>query len=181
MKVKLTGMLALTACLVAGWTVAAGAGDLYFGGGMKTTSFAGDLEPGKYVDIRPGSGTALIVGYAFDPHWGFEVGASRSWIRERFADRFADYLTIEAGPRFTPWPDLSYAPFVFAGVGTYDIDIVGVGFSGTGYFAGLGLENFADRHSVRLTFQGTSWTSDPEELEAPNFNFGLVYAYHLGR
>jgi hypothetical protein len=175
-------ILTLAAVLVFGAAAFASAGEFTLGGGMRTNSYGQDLARGKYVDLRAGAGWLVDAGYRVSPTLGFNLSLSQSLLNEHFSDTYARLRAVEAGPRYTLFPDHPLRPFVYGGLGWYELTITGVTWDGVGAYGGAGIEQFAGkRHSVRLTVQGTAWTGKGEfvDLKAPSFNTVLCYEYHF--
>jgi len=148
--------------------------------GLQTVSFGSDLE--EYYDIPAGAGPALTIGIPSILGVPFDINLGKRDTSDEGTDEDVKYQWVEFGPRFPFGREgARVRPEFFAGGGVYDLKIGDVELdSGTGFFAGLGIEDFvSDKISGRFRIKAVYWESDTYKTDAPSLNFSLMYGYHF--
>lgn len=180
MSRKLPASFFLLAILLFSTTGAQAESPVYFGIGLHTASFGGDLRPGTWVAIMPGPGVALNIGFNMSSKLALDVRAGRTFQRERFSNSRVNYDWVEVGPILYLTGLTKIRPFVSAGVGTYKIKTTGIDLEGTGIFASAGVEDSVSENlSAKLYVQGSRWEDTDFDLEVEAFNVGLIFNFTL--
>jgi hypothetical protein len=159
-------------------TVPAAAGGLYLGGGFQSNTFSNYLQTNwshkSAIGWNVNAGLRLSDKTAIDAAYGTSKHDKASGAKSKFT-------WIEFGPKFFFNTDSKIQPYVTLGAGSYDIDINGVEYSGTGGFAGAGIEERGGRnHVVGIFIKGNIWQDDSPYLEAVTLSGGLNYSYYFG-
>jgi len=142
--------------------------------GAQTVSFGADL--GKYYDIPPGPGPALLIG--FDVGVPIDLRFGRRVATEENTGEDVTYQWIEAGPHFAlgqKGADLQ--PDVFFGVGSYDLEIGSLQFDkALGGYAGLGIQELiSEKYLGRIEVKSAVWKSDTAKTDGVSLNLALFF------
>ncbi len=147
--------------------------------GAESVSFGADL--GEYYDIPIGPGVVAIVSI---PYLFFgaplDITVGQMIADEGNSGLEATYQWIEAGPRFIYGnEDDTIRPDIFAGVGSYDLEIGDFAFdTATGGYLGFGFTDKPSKHFTgRLQFKGVYWKSDTGLTDAASLNISLLFGY----
>jgi hypothetical protein len=159
-------------------TVPAAAGGLYLGVGFQSNSFQDDLRNWwnheSAIGWNANVGLRLSDKIAIDAVYGTSKHDETSGTKSKFT-------WIEFGPKFFFNTDSKIQPFITLGAGSYDIDINGVEYDGTGGFVGAGIEERGGRnHVVGIFIKGNIWKDDSPSLDAVTVSGGLNYSYYFG-
>jgi len=142
--------------------------------GAQTVSFGADL--GKYYDISPGPGPALLIG--FNVGVPIDIRFGRRVTTEGNSGDDLTYQWIEVGPHFAlgqKGADLQ--PDLFFGVGSYDLEIGALEFDpAIGGYLGLGIEEvISEKYLGRIEIKSAIWKSDTGTTDAASLNLALFF------
>jgi len=142
--------------------------------GAQTVSFGGDV--GKYWDVPPGPGPALLVG--IDLGVPIDIRFGRRMATEGKSGGDLTYQWIEAGPRFSLGLENSdIQPDWFFGVGSYDLEIDGEKFdTAIGGYAGLGIQEvISQKYLGRIEVKTALWQSGTGKTDGATLNLSLLF------
>lgn len=172
---KIFLIIALILVLIPAYALADGVTFLI---GFQSVSFGGDI--GEYYDVPPGPGLAAMVNFDLGIPLDIRVGQRNA--TERGTRRDVKYQWVEFGPRYRfGQEDASIRPDVFAGIGSYNLEIGSINFDrATGAYAGFGVEEAASEKFVgRFEVKSVYWKSDTFNTDGPSLNLGLFFGFKL--
>ncbi len=180
MSRKLPASFFLLAILLFSTTGAQAESPVYFGIGLHTASFGGDLRPGTWVAIMPGPGVALNIGFNMSSKLALDARAGITFQEERVSNSRVNLEWVEFGPIIYLLGPSKIRPFLSVGIGTYRLETTGIDLEGTGYYGSIGVqESIGETLSAKLYLESSRWEDTNFDLKVEAFNVGLIFNFTL--